>query len=86
VRKVSEKWVPPARAAEAGRRALVLFEIGREGQITNTKIEWSSGNALYDQAALRAVMDASPFPPLPREFTGRVLRVHLGFEPPTGRG
>jgi len=86
VRKVSEKWDPRTQAAEAGRRALVLFEIGREGQITNPKIEWSSGNTEYDRAALRAVIDASPFPPLPREFTGRVLRVHLGFEPPTGRG
>lgn len=86
VRKVSEKWVPPAQAAEPGQRTLVLFEIGREGQITTPKIERSSGNAYYDQAALRAVMDASPFPPLPKEFTARILRVHLGFEPPTGRG
>jgi len=86
VRKVSEKWVPPSQVAEPGQRTLVLFEIGRDGKIGNPKIERSSGNVLYDQAALRAVMEASPFPELPKEFTARILRVHLGFEPPIQRG
>ena len=86
VRKVSEKWVPPTQAAEPGQRTLVLFEIRRDGKISNPKIERSSGNVVYDQAALRAVMEASPFPELPKEFTARILRVHLGFEPPTVRG
>lgn len=86
VRKVSEKWVPPAQAAGPGQRTLVLFEIRRDGKISNPTIERSSGNVLYDQAALRAVMEASPFPELPKEFTARILRVHLGFQPPTERG
>jgi protein TonB len=78
--KVSEKWVPPAREAEPGNRVVVLFEIGRDGQVRATKIERSSGNAVYDQSALRAIMDANPFPPLPQEFPAHSLRVHFGFE------
>jgi protein TonB len=78
--KVSEKWVPPARESEPGNRVVVLFEIGRDGQVRASKIERSSGNTIYDQSALRAVMDANPFPPLPQQFPAHSLRVHFGFE------
>lgn len=78
--KVSEKWVHPARTAERGLRVLVLFEISRDGQIATPEVEKSSGNILYDQSALRAVMEAAPFPPLPQEFQAQSLRVHFGFD------
>lgn len=78
--KVSEKWVPPGREAEPGNRVVVLFEIGRDGQVRVSKVERSSGNAIYDQSALRAITEASPFPPLPQEFPASFLRVHFGFE------
>ena len=79
-RKVSEKWVPPARGSEPGDRVVVRFEIGRDGQVRTPKVERSSGNTIYDQSALRAIMDASPFPPLPQEFPAQSLRVHFGFD------
>ncbi len=78
--KVSEKWIPPARGSEAGNRVVVLFEIGRDGQVRTSKIERSSGNAIYDNSALRAIMDANPFPSLPLEFPAHSLRIHLGFD------
>ena len=83
--KVSEKWVHPARTAERGLRVLVLFEISRDGQIATPEVEKSSGNVWYDQSALRAVMDAAPFPPLPQEFQAESLRVHFGFDFERGR-
>jgi protein TonB len=84
--KVSEKWVPPRPASEPGRRVVVLFEIGRNGQVRSSKVERSSGNVLYDQSALRAVVEATPFPPLPQEFPAQSLRVHFGFEFQSDRG
>lgn len=78
--KVTEKWVHPARTAERALSVVVLFEISRDGQIATPKVERSSGSVWYDQAALRAVMDAAPFPPLPQEFQARSLRVHFGFD------
>jgi TonB family protein len=78
--KITEKWVPPRGASVGGEKAIVLFEIDREGQIKEPSVERSSGNAIYDQSALRAVLEASPFPPLPQGFPGRSLRVHFGFE------
>src|SRR5262245_11529069 len=78
--KITEKWVPPRGASVGGEKAIVLFEIDREGQIKEPSVERSSGNAIYDQSAVRAILEASPFPPLPQGFPGRSLRVHFGFE------
>jgi TonB family protein len=79
--KVNEHWSPPRAAAAGGERTVVLFEIRRDGQVVRDPVlERSSGNNLYDQAALRAVTQASPFPPLPPEFRASSLIVHIGFD------
>ena len=78
--------LPPRAAAGGGERVVVLFEIQRDGQIREPTVERTSGNSLYDQSALRAVTEASPFPPLPPEFKASSLRVHFGFEFQPGQG
>ncbi len=81
--KVTERW---AGKALPGQQPVAVFEIGREGQVSRLAIEKSSGNPYYDQAALRAITEANPFPPLPAEFSGQTLRVHLGFNFSAERG
>ena len=78
LRKVGERWDDKALP---GQQPTVVFEIGRDGQVNmNTiAVEKSSGNPLYDRAAVRAIQDANPFPPLPDDFKNPLLRVHLGF-------
>jgi periplasmic protein TonB len=80
--KIGERWAPPRSSTGGGERVVVLFEIGRQGEVQEEKvtIEKSSNNPLYDQAAVRAVIDARPFPPLPADFKGGSLRVHFGFD------
>jgi protein TonB len=74
--KISERWEGRARD---GQQPVAVFEIGRDGKVLRLGIEKTSGNSLYDQAALRAITDASPFPPLPVDFKDSLLRIHLGF-------
>ena len=81
--KVTERWVGKALP---GQQPVAVFEISREGQVSRVAIEKSSGNSYYDQAALRAITEANPFPPLPAEFPGQTLRVHLGFNFTAERG
>jgi protein TonB len=81
--KISRYWEGQARD---GAQPTIVFEIGRDGRVTGLKVEKSSGNALYDQAAMRAISDAMPFPELPKEFTESYLRVHLGFNYSGTRG
>lgn len=57
----------------------MVFEIARDGTLRRVSIEKSSGGPSYDEAALRAITDVAPFPPLPDEFKEPFLRVHQGF-------
>jgi len=81
--KISKEWDAQARD---GVQPQVTFEIRRDGKISGLLVEKSSGNALYDQAALRAITDATPFPPLPDDYKEPFLRVHLGFSYSGTRG
>jgi protein TonB len=79
--KIGERWIPPRAAATGGERAVILFEIQRDGRVLREpSLERSSGNGFYDQSALRAVTEASPFPPLPPEFKSQSLVIHFAFE------
>jgi protein TonB len=58
----------------------VYFKIYRNGQVADLKVEVSSGIPSFDLSALRAIQTASPFPPLPSEYDGQYLGIHLIFE------
>jgi protein TonB len=75
-RKIQERW--EGRAIN-GRQPEVIFVIGADGRLRGLEIGKSSGNAAYDQQALRAVSDANPFPPLPDGFGKSALKVGLQF-------
>jgi len=79
ITKIANNWLNPLRG---GRKisAVVYFRIQRDGTVTDIKLEKSSGNSLFDQSALRAVMAASPLPALPESYTGDFLGVHFMFE------
>ncbi len=55
------------------------FVIQRDGRIVDVSVEQSSGRADLDFLATRALQLAK-LPPLPAEFPGAVLPVHLWFE------
>jgi len=76
--KIEQTWQAPPGTRE-GQEVVAVFEILRDGQTRRLTIERSSGDPVYDQAALRAITEASPFPPLPADFKEPPLRIHLGF-------
>jgi protein TonB len=59
---------------------VIFFRIGRDGSISDVRIERSSGLPFVDRAAQRAVLASSPLPPLPADFHEGSLGVHLKFE------
>jgi len=59
--------------------AIVTFEIQRSGQVRNVRVEQSSGNVGADYSAQRAVMEASPFPPLPAAYSGSSATIEFWF-------
>ncbi len=64
--KIESNWNPPPVAK--GARAKVAFTILRSGRVGEVKLQDSSGNFYFDQAAIRAILSSSPFPQMPDDF------------------
>lgn len=58
---------------------VVYFKITRTGHIMDLELRKKSGIQTLDLSAYRAVENASPFPPLPNQFTDRYLGVYFEF-------
>jgi periplasmic protein TonB len=78
--RVTEKWQNDALAGQSAPMAIITFDIQRDGSIRNAKVAQPSGNSTMDYSALRAVMDAAPFPPLPSEYDRNQASVELQFQ------
>ena len=64
----------------ASLTAFVGFRISRNGRVDRVQLEQTSGRFLFDQAAKRAVTTMRKLPPLPADFAGESLMVHIEFE------
>jgi TonB family protein len=63
-RSINHGWTPPA--GNESKRVVVQFKIHRGGELSNLRFDHSSGLAIADQAALKAIENAAPFKPLPK--------------------
>ncbi len=77
--RVSQNWfkgeVDPR--SSAGRRVTLLFDIDRDGQPGNIRVETRSGSATLDESALRAVQRVDGFGPLP---LGDHITIEFSFD------
>lgn len=76
-REIRKRWSPPPVSLEGQRmETVVAFSISRSGRIDGeVRLEKSSGNLFYDQAALRATM--GPLPPPPPGYPEELLKMRL---------
>jgi TonB family protein len=79
--KVASNWEPPQGISAAGREtaAIINFRIDRSGKVAASYVEEPSGIGSFDAASLRAVIESSPLPPLPQDYLGDWLGIHLRF-------
>jgi len=75
---IGQHWLRPQPTAD-GLTSTIHFVIDRDGTIREARNEISSGNGTFDRAALRAVLETSPLPPLPFGYNGTYLGVRLTF-------
>jgi TonB family protein len=79
--RIAGNWTPPAGLTTGHPvHAVVVFRIGRGGDVTGIQIEERSNVDYFDRAAIRAVTISAPLPPLPLGYSGYDLGVHFGFE------
>jgi TonB family protein len=75
---IETNWFKPATSIPTS--PVVHFVIQKDGTITDPVLVTSSGLTYVDRAALRAVMAASPLPPLPSDFSSSQIGLSVLFE------
>jgi TonB family protein len=68
-------------SAKLGRRGRVAvqFAIAKDGTVTKVVFGTQSGADALDRAAVASISMSNPFPPLPSEFRGNVIRLQFTF-------
>jgi TonB family protein len=80
--QIRSSWVPQGVTSQASLITVVGIRIAASGEIEQFWIEKGSGNAYYDQSALRAIRKANPLPALPNELSDAPLEVGVNFRYP----
>ena len=75
---IGQHWLRP-QSVTHDITATIHFVVERDGTIRDARNEIPSGDGTFDRAALRAVLEASPLPPLPFGYNGTYLGVRLTF-------
>lgn len=76
--RVWSEWTESA-VYGSNQTCIIGLTIKRNGDVTDIRVEKSSGNGFYDSVAIRAVRNASPLPPLPTTFPNDEQRVRVQF-------
>ncbi len=80
--RVAEKWrtadIDPR--LESAPPVIVTFEILRNGTVRGLRLMQRSGNVVVDYSAQRAIVEASPFPPLPAGFDRDSAVIEFWFQ------
>jgi protein TonB len=80
--RVSQHWRtgdvnPQLRTAPP---VIVTFDLMRDGTVRNLQILQRSGNSTLDFSAQRAILEASPFPPLPSAYQANSAHIEFWFQ------
>jgi periplasmic protein TonB len=80
--RVAQKW----RTSDVDPRmktappVIISFSILRDGSVRDVRILQRSGNGVLDYSAQRAILEASPFPPLPSGFERNDANIEFWFQ------
>ena len=79
---VAQKWHTGDVDARVQTAPVVIasFDLMRDGSIRNLRIVQQSGVSALDYSAQRAILEASPFPPIPPGFDRDSAKVEFTFE------
>lgn len=77
--KILKAW-KPAAGAPVGKKTVLIALIGKDGRLAGLRDHMTTGFKPWDDAAVAAVKNAAPFPPLPGSWTFPMMEVHFHFE------
>ncbi len=76
--KIKRNWNPPK--GDQSKRVVLLFKVGRRGELLSVRVAKTSNSSANDQAAITAVQMSAPFRALPPEFTGSSVEIEFTFD------
>ncbi len=76
---LSNEWMTKMPSSGT-MQAVIRFDIMRDGSLKKLKVDKSSGNRLFDNAAMNSVKSSAPFEALPDNFHEKKLSVHVEFK------
>jgi TonB family protein len=81
--RIKKEWTLPGDLPKEkmNLETIIVVIIERNGKIQKSWFEKKSGNALYDQMAMRAIKKAEPLPPIPKEFSDNTFEIGIRFHP-----
>lgn len=62
-KSIKKNWNPPR--GDNSKSTVLLFKLSKDGQLSDCKVNQSSGDEVFDKSAVEAVEKAAPFAPLP---------------------
>jgi len=79
---VAQKWHTNDVDAHVQTAPIVIasFDLMRDGRIRNLRVVQQSGISALDYSVQRAILEASPFPPIPPGFDKDSAKVEFTFE------
>ncbi len=80
-RKIQGVWVYPQVAARSGLGGslIVEFSIAKTGELLAVSLLDSSGHAILDESAMKAIRSAAPYHPFPERLRAQRLRIRANF-------
>jgi TonB family protein len=81
--KIKKEWTLPGGLpkGKTDLETIIVVIIERDGKVQKSWFEKRSGNAHYDQMAMRAIKKAEPLPPIPKEFRDEIFEIGIRFYP-----
>ena len=76
-KKIKDSWVLPSDSKDL--LTILVIKIDKDGKIKKIKIEKSSKSEYYDQAAIRAVRKAEPYPKIEEYMNQDFFEVGIRF-------
>ena len=81
--KIKKEWTLPGDLpkGKTNLETIIVVIVERDGKVQKSWFEKRSGNAHYDQMAMRAIKKAEPLPPIPKEFSDETFEIGIRFYP-----
>jgi TonB family protein len=70
--KVNANWLLPSNDRQVERVTVVGVQIAENGALVNVAVDSTSGDDFFDKSAMRAVLQAAPFPPPQPEVAQKI--------------